>query len=147
MRLPNPKSICRRIVDFSTRYILNFYLKNWSDILILYAYLFQEGYATWIADNHNEFENLTVPWTVVGRKPIPDWLRVSSLIQILKWQNIISWNDKISNLNTMLNQKRFQKVSWIQSHHLQWKFKLWTGKFSWGEKAKHCWSLSTNIWK
>jgi len=34
-----------------------------------------EGYATWIADNHNEFENLTVPWTVVGRKPIPDWLR------------------------------------------------------------------------
>ena len=51
---------------------------------MLYVYLFQEGYATWIADNHNEFENLTVPWTVVGRKPIPDWLRVSSLIQILK---------------------------------------------------------------
>ena len=51
---------------------------------MLYVYLFQEGYATWIADNHNEFENLTVPWTVVGRKPIPDWLRVSSLILFLK---------------------------------------------------------------
>ena len=34
----------------------------------------------------------------------------------------------------------------IQSHHLhlQWKFKLWMGKFAWGVKAKHCWALSTN---
>ena len=63
-------------LDFSFEFEFN--------ILILYLYLFQEGYATWIADNHNEFENLTVPWTVVGRKPIPDWLRVSSLIQIVK---------------------------------------------------------------
>ena len=26
------------------------------------------------------------------------------------------------------------------------KFKLWAGKFSWGVKAKHCWTLSTNFW-
>ena len=37
----------------------------------------------------------------------------------------------------------------MQSHHLhlQWKFKLWPGKFAWGVKAKHCWELSTNFWK
>ena len=31
-------------------------------------------------------------------------------------------------------------VAWIQSYHprLQWKFKLWSGKFSWGVKVKHC---------
>ena len=29
------------------------------------------------------------------------------------------------------------KVDWIRSHHLhlQWKFKLWAGKFAWGVKA------------
>ena len=34
----------------------------------------------------------------------------------------------------------------IQSHHfhLQWKFKLWVGKFAWDVKAQHCWALSTN---
>ena len=35
------------------------------------------------------------------------------------------------------------------SHHLylQWKFKLLAGKFTWGNKAKHCWKKSTNFWK
>ena len=30
--------------------------------------------------------------------------------------------------------KKIWKVAWIWSHHLhlQWKFKLWTGKFAWG---------------
>ena len=27
--------------------------------------------------------------------------------------------------------------------YLQWKFKLLLGKFTWGNKAKHCWALST----
>ena len=42
----------------------------------------------------------------------------------------------------------FWKVAWIWSHHLhlQWKLKLWAGKFAWGVKAKHCWALSTNFW-
>ena len=35
----------------------------------------------------------------------------------------------------------------IPSFHLQWKFKLWAGKFAWGVKAKHCWALSRNFWK
>ena len=30
---------------------------------------------------------------------------------------------------------------------LQWKVKLWAGKFAWAVKAKHCWVLSTNFWK
>ena len=40
------------------------------------------------------------------------------------------------------------KGIWIQSHHLhlQWRFKLWAGKFAWGVEAKHCWALSTNFW-
>ena len=42
---------------------------------------------------------------------------------------------------------RFKKIAWIWSHHLQWKFKLLAGKFSWGNKAKDCWALSTNFWK
>ena len=45
--------------------------------------------------------------------------------------------------------KRFKKIAWIPSNHLhlQWKFKLWAGKFAWGVKAKHCWVLSTNFWE
>ena len=40
-----------------------------------------------------------------------------------------------------------KKIAWIRSHHLhlQWKFKLLTGKFTKGNKAKHCWALSTNF--
>ena len=33
----------------------------------------------------------------------------------------------------------------IPSLHIQWKFKLWTGKFTWDNKAKHCWVMSTNF--
>ena len=47
----------------------------------------------------------------------------------------------------LLKQKRFEKVTWIWSHHLQWKFKLCVGEFAWGIKAKHCWALSRNFWK
>ena len=34
----------------------------------------------------------------------------------------------------MLKQKRFKKIAWIESHHLQlqWKFKLLIWKFTWG---------------
>ena len=42
-------------------------------------------------------------------------------------------------------RKRFKKIAWIQSHHLQWKFKLLPGKFTWANKAKHCWVMSTNF--
>ena len=45
-----------------------------------------------------------------------------------------------------VKQKRFQKVVWIRSHNLQWKFKLCVGKLAWGVNAKHCWALSTNFW-
>ena len=58
--------------------------------------------------------------------------------QQLLGNRILTWTWKI-----------FWKVAWIQSHHvhLQWKFKLWAGKFAWCVKAKHCWGLSTNFWK
>ena len=38
-------------------------------------------------------------------------------------------------------------IAWIQSHHLhlQWKFKFLAGKFTWHNKAKHCWVMSTNF--
>ena len=43
--------------------------------------------------------------------------------------------------------KKNLKIAWIRSHHLQWKFRLWTGTIAWGVKAKHCWALSTHFWK
>ena len=46
----------------------------------------------------------------------------------------------------ILKYKRFKKIAWVQSHHLQWKFKLLAGKFTWGVKTKHCWAMSTNFW-
>ena len=48
---------------------------------------------------------------------------------------------------TLIKQKRFKKIAWIQSHyrHLQFKFKLLTGKFTYGNKAKHCKVMSTNF--
>ena len=51
----------------------------------------------------------------------------------------LSWADN-SNL-------RFKKIAWIRSHHLhlQWKFKLLAGKFTWGNKAKYWWVMSKNF--
>ena len=51
---------------------------------------------------------------------------------------------KLSILNMLkvrIKEKRFKKIAWTQSHHLQhqWKFKLLSGKIAWGKKAKHCW--------
>ena len=47
----------------------------------------------------------------------------------------------------ILKQKRFKKIAYIWSHylHLHWKFKLLAGKFTWGNKGKHCWVMSTNF--
>ena len=47
----------------------------------------------------------------------------------------------------ILKLKRFKKIAWIQSHHLhlQWKFKLLAGKFTWGNKTNHCWLMSTKF--
>jgi len=53
-------------------------LINFSILIVGTASIVQassDGYPVWIEDNPNEFENVTVPWTVVGSKPIPDWLR------------------------------------------------------------------------
>ena len=46
-----------------------------------------------------------------------------------------------------LKQRRFKTIAWIWSYHLhlQWKFKLLAGKFTWGNKTKHCWLMSTNF--
>ena len=45
------------------------------------------------------------------------------------------------------SRKDFKRLAWIWFHrlHLQWKFKLWAGKFAWGVKAKCCWLLPI-IW-
>jgi len=48
---------------------------------------------------------------------------------------------------TQCKVRRFKKIAWIQSHHLQfqWKFKLLAGKFNLVAKAKHCWVMSTSF--
>ena len=61
------------------------------------------------------------------------------------WRDFFSEKMKLkkNHLNALfatfckVEKKRFKKIAWIQSHHLQWKFKLWAGKFAWGVKAKH----------
>ena len=42
---------------------------------------------------------------------------------------------------------KVENIRKIRSHHLhlQWKFKLLPGKFTWGNKAKSCWVMSTNF--
>ena len=40
---------------------------------------------------------------------------------------------------------RIHKVEKTLKGSLQWKFKLWPGKFAWGVKSKHCWALSANF--
>ena len=46
----------------------------------------------------------------------------------------------------LIKWKRFKKIAWIWSHHLQlrWKFKLFAWKFAWGNKAKHCLVMDVN---
>ena len=43
--------------------------------------------------------------------------------------------------------KEIEKIPWIWLHHLhlQCKFKSLTGKFTWGNKAKHSWVMGTNF--
>ena len=77
------------------------------------------------------------------------------------WQLLMSQNDflflKTHHLESQvriklkkdaqhqINKSRgFKNLTWIRSHHLQWKFKLLAGKFTWCCKAKHCWVMSTN---
>ena len=54
------------------------FFKFWS--LKVFILFFQEGLKTWIEDNPNEFENLTVPWTTIDNKGVPDWLKVITQI-------------------------------------------------------------------
>jgi hypothetical protein len=48
-----------------------------------------------------------------------------------------------------VKEKRSKKIAWIWSYHLQIhkKFKLLAGKFTWGNKAKHCRVMSTKFGK
>ena len=56
-----------------------------------------------------------------------------------RWWHVWMLEKKNETL-LLLKYKKFKKIAWIQSHHphLQWKFKLLAGKFTWGNKAKHC---------
>ena len=47
------------------------------------------------------------------------------------------------NLLRLDKVERFKKIACIRSYHLQWKFKLLAGKFTWGNEAKHCCVMST----
>ena len=64
-------------------------------------------------------------------------------------QMLSFWSKKQNALQGGWNVKlnRFEKIAWIWSHHLhlQWKFKLLAGKFTWCNQAKHCWIISTNF--
>ena len=57
------------------------------------------------------------------------------------------FNKKVEFNIYMAKYKRFKKIAWIWSHHLHlyWKFKLLARMFTWGNKAKYCWVISTNF--
>ena len=67
-------------------------------------------------------------------------------LSMIYYHLFIGFNDFICHWiqlwNTEIKKgKRFKKIAWIWSHHLQWKFKLWAGNFAWGVKtniAGHC---------
>ena len=89
----------------------------------------------------NEFQTFTIfwpvkmcSWTCFSRFLAFKLMSCFFLIVIFVRHNLIKY-------------KRFKKMAWIQSRHLhlQWKFKLWAEKFAWGNKAKHCWVMSTNF--
>jgi hypothetical protein len=59
-----------------------------------------------------------------------------------------SLKHKYLKLRFSEKSKAFEKSpNWFRSHHLhlQWKLKLFAGKFTWGNKKKHCWLISTNL--
>ena len=70
------------------------------------------------------------------------WFHSGARVCLKSDQNLSLWflkNDIYLKLSIFENSSiRFQKIAWILYHHLQWKFKLLTGKFTWGNKAKHC---------
>ena len=86
--------------------------------------------------------------TLADRR-IWDWqtlTKVWFLLTVRSGSCLDRWQPK-REIKTLLflNLKIYKKVAWIRWHHLhlQWKFKLLAGKFTWVNKAKHCWALST----
>ena len=78
------------------------------------------------------------------------WLtiRVAYSTEYSYFGNPIFWY--LLPLNANKVEKIFKKIAWIRSHHLhpQGEFKLFEGKFTWGNRAKHCWDcwvVSTNF--
>ena len=63
---------------------------------------------------------------------------------------LVHKGQQLRNLSKLIRYKverKTKRYSRFDHLYLQWKFKLWVGKFVWGVKAKHCWALSTNFWK
>ena len=81
------------------------------------------------------------------------WLREKKLVKSSKFEKhskAWSFHYECSTFlirSLSIKYKIFNKIAWIWSHHLhlQWKFILLAGKFTWGNKAKHCWVMSTNF--
>ena len=73
-------------------------------------------------------------------------LMIVSLLVIIS-SPLISMTSVVEFWGQALKYKGFKKIACIRSHHLhlQWKFKLLVGKFTWGNKANHCWVMSTNV--
>ena len=54
-------------------------------------------------------------------------------------------SDKITQPFIIFQQKKIWENSLDSISSPSVKFKLWTGKFAWDIKAKHCWELSTSF--
>ena len=69
------------------------------------------------------------------------WYRLENLWRaILEYQNRTLYSNYFKVENFLKGSLDSIPLPYVL--HLQWKFKLWMGKFAWGVKAKHCWALS-----
>ena len=89
----------------------------------------------WPETGKNVTNLLGISWPnfVITVKPIH--VLTNLYVKVIYWRVLTTvqvW------LHCSKVEKKNLKVVWIWSLHLQWKFKLWAGKFPWGVKAKHC---------
>ena len=83
------------------------------------------------------------PHTTISGYSILYWTQFHPAVS----RNLTIFRYDFNNYYIKVKWQRFKKTAWIWSHHLhlQWKFKLLVGLVSGGNKAKHCWVMSTNF--
>ena len=70
-------------------------------------------------------------------------LLLCSNFQVKGWKG---WKQQKNNSGRTKSLQVSKAQFCTKVEKIQCKFKLLSGKFTWGKKAKHCWVMSTNFW-